>query len=30
MENLKYGTDNITDEEVIEICKKLNVHNNIY
>lgn len=27
MKNLKYGTDNITDEEVIEICKKLNVHN---
>lgn len=27
MENLKYGTDNITDEEVREICKRLNVHN---
>ena len=27
MKNLKYGTDNITDEKVIEICKKLNVHN---
>ncbi|MBP3501949.1 MAG: ABC transporter ATP-binding protein [Clostridia bacterium] len=26
MKNLKYGTDKITDEEVIEICKKLNVH----
>ena len=26
MKNLKYGTDNITDEEVIEICKKLSVH----
>lgn len=27
MQNLKYSTDNITDKEVIEICKKLNVHN---
>ena len=27
MKNLKYGTDNITDEAIIEICKKLNVHN---
>lgn len=27
MKNLKYGTNNITDEEVIAICKKLNVHN---
>lgn len=27
MKNLKYGTDNISNEEVIEICKKLNVHN---
>lgn len=27
MKNLKYGTDNISNEEIIEICKKLNVHN---
>lgn len=26
MKNLKYGVDNITDEQVIAICKKLNVH----
>ena len=27
MKNIKYGTNNITDEEVIDICKKINVHN---
>ena len=27
MKNLKYGTDNISNEEIIEIFKKLNVHN---
>ncbi len=27
MKNLKYGSDNVTDEEIIGICKKLNVHN---
>lgn len=26
MKNLQYGTDNISEEEVIEICKKLKVH----
>ncbi len=26
IKNLKYGVDNITDEEVINICKKLSVH----
>ncbi len=26
MENLKYGVDNITDKQVIAMCKKLNVH----
>ena len=27
MKNLKYGMPNITDEDVIKICKELNVHN---
>ncbi len=27
MKNLKYGNENITDDKVIEICKRLNVHN---
>lgn len=27
MENLKYGNENITDEEIIDICKKLKVDN---
>lgn len=27
IENLKYGVENITNEEVINICKKLKVHN---
>ena len=27
MKNLKYGNESITDDEVIEICKKLNIHN---
>ena len=27
MENLKYGNDNISELEVIEACKKMNIHN---
>ena len=27
LENLKYGNDNITDIEVIDACKKMNIHN---
>lgn len=26
MNNLKYGNENITDDEVMEVCKELNVH----